>query len=359
MKTFRRLLTAVCAAVVLCASVTPAYAEGADTTDTTMVVVQDGDRTPSLATAIVASSANQSGLDVRSFLGTNADQIASLTGSLGGSASLIDAAANMPTTLSRSNLTAVLADAGAAFDWSGLRSYDELTAGLSSHASTLDGRVTIASASWATQLGMLHAPTLNSPGSLDYSMGQQVPEEGLAFGLALNSTFAALATDFPNLFDDVMSSGLGTPERQAAWNQSMLNASMTMPSSAGDIFNPCTVSMMTMALTGGSGSSGDPRCGSCEVAGEFLAGELASTFDSGFGRSLYNPTDGIYTRGDADFIGAQWLRDAATNTPGAPAELWMFQRETSPGACAFSNYAVTGTLGRTVPDVFSGLRTGN
>lgn len=356
MTRIRRLVAALAVTAGLVAGVAPSAAAADDTTTSTTAPASTAtsERTPSLAAALIAMAANRNGGDVASFVGLNAEGISSLTGAVGGPRSLVEVAELMPSTMSTQTLTAHLADAGAAFDWSRIRSYDELTSNLATHAGTLDGRVTLASASWANQLATLHMPAVSSPGQLDANLGQGVPEEGLAFGLAMNASFAALATDFPDLFDDVMSSGLGTPERADAWNRSMLSAAMNLPSSAGDIFSPCTVSMMNTALTGSTSGPVDPRCGACDAAGEFLSGQLASTLNPGFNRTLRLFGDGVLTNGDVDFIETDWLREAAP--ADGPRPMWMFESTTSAAQCATASRAVEGTLGRTVPDVFSGLR---
>jgi len=138
---------------------------------------------------------------------------------------------------------------------------------LASKAQSIENSVASAGAGWAQRLETLTAPQLLSPNVPQSDVSAQT---AALFGMLLERTTTAFATDFPDLYSQVVNTRISNPQALAAWDRSMEAAFVaSQPDRNDGLLAPCQATLMA-ALSSGQ----DPRlssdCGQCAATGIYL-----------------------------------------------------------------------------------------
>lgn len=238
----------------------------------------------SLSAAMASYYANSKGSTLSQFVLQNPDQAAALLGTTP------DALQALPVDDPKA-LDAAMKTQGLTLDTSGYADLKVAQADLSSKSMSLDAVIVASGANYAEQMASLRAPSLATPVSpgVDTSMASAMPSESLAFGLFLNKSLTDLVVNSPDVFSQIESTGLGTPEAQKAWNTSMMNA---MSASKGDLTSMLPSQCGGVFLSAmASGSAADAAksmpsgkdCGSCLVSGIYSHGQMSLLFNPSMG----------------------------------------------------------------------------
>lgn len=273
----------------------------------------EGSSYDSLSAAMTSYYAESKGMTLEDFVSKNP---AEASGLLGVS---IDTLKTMPTD-DTATLTQSMKLQGATLDMSAYKDMESAKLDLLSKGNTLDAVITTAGASYAEQLAALRAPTLKAPGMpvMDTSMANSMPTESLAFGLFLNKSLTDLVTNSPDVFTQIQASGVGTPEAQAAWKNSMMNAmgnskgdlTSMLPSKCGGVF---LTAMASGSAAEASKNAPSKDCGTCMVSGLYSHGQMSKIFDP-TASSLTPARDTGYVR-EAEWLTMDsWQRNALTNS---------------------------------------------
>lgn len=337
-KFISHLLTAVALTV---ASATPALAEENDNKATY------SGQFDSLAAAMLQFYANKSGVGLPGLLESNSPQVASILGS----PMLAPQIGSVSTT---QDLQARLKLTGVSFDFSSMSSMSDLFAQVNSKAGTIDGKVTLFGAEYASKLAAMQAPSLSMPaldGSSLPTPGSQIPTESLAFGLFVNSSLTNLVANHPNVFAQVQSSGLGSPAALAAWKDSMLKAGTVVGSNLSRLPMPCVAEMLS-GMASGVATATSSACGSCSIAGSYLHNQAGKLLDPTANTSLPGSNNSSPTQTQP------WLQGALQNAnPGLSAQLnQVFAPNASISSCVSSSTAVSGALSNALPGLFGNLK---
>lgn len=351
--TISRLL-AICTAVALSTLAgTPALANPTDSSDeTTTTTVSPtpatssafGAQFESLTAAMLNFYASSSGSSISGLLQQGSPQVASV---LGGT-TMLPALSNAS---SLEDLQQRLKLSGLTLDLSSVTSTSDLFAEVNAKAATLDGRMTLFGANYATALGAMRVPALAMPGLDQSSLSTALPTEGLAFGLFMNASVTNLVANHPDVFAQVRNSGLGTPQALEAWKTSMLQAGTAVGSNLSRLPLPCIGEMLQGMATGVSSGSSS-ACGSCAVAGAYLHNHASTLLDPNANTAIPQP-------GTSDPSQTQpWLQDALNaQNPGLSTQLEQVLGPTgSITACSSSSEAASSALSSMLPGLFSGLR---
>jgi len=300
----------------------------------------------SLAAAMLQFYAAKSGVGLQGLLQSNSPQVANILGSP-------VLAAQIGPVATTQDLQARLKLSGASFDFSSMGNVDDLFAEINAKAGTIDGKVTLFGAEYATKLGQMRMPALTLPtlGTSGLpSAGSQIPVEGLTFGLFMNASLTNLVANHPDVFAQVQTSGLGTPAALAAWKASMLQAGTTTGSNLSRLPMPCIAEMLN-GMASGVSSGSSSACGSCAIAGSYLHNQAAKLLDPSANTALpgSSSSDPSQTQ--------PWLQDALQQAnPGLSAQLnQVFAPNASIASCASASSATLSTLTAALPGLFANL----
>lgn len=300
----------------------------------------------SLAAAMLQFYAAKSGVGLQGLLQSNSPQVANILGSP-------VLATQIGPVATTQDLQARLKLSGASFDFSSMGNVDDLFAEVNAKAGTIDGKVTLFGAEYATKLGQMRMPALALPSVNTAGLplaGSQIPAEGLAFGLFMNASLTNLVANHPDVFAQVQTSGLGTPAALAAWKASMLQAGTTTGSNLSRLPMPCIAEMLN-GMASGAASGSSSACGSCAIAGSYLHSQAAKLLDPSANTALpgSSTSDPSQTQ--------PWLQDALQQAnPGLSAQLnQVFAPNASIASCASASAATSSTLTATLPGLFSNL----
>lgn len=297
------------------------------------------------ASAMLGYYAAQSGLGRDAFVARNATTLGTFLG--------IDAG-----TLARTGFTTELRDqlTGSLFEgFSGTVTTPEIT---------LDTAVTLRGAKWAKDMLTLRYETIKVPKpTVGGSKQPKLPskekrsasgQEELMFGLMYNTSMAELVKSSPDLFAQVASAGVGSPEAAKAFKGAMATA---YSKSSGDLSrmfpSPCSAAFLT-ALSSGSaskaGQAGGSACQPCVVSGIYAHSQMTSAFA---GQAATAPEQVAPTSLQQL---PSWQRDViAQQNPSLSSQLSSSVQQPA-GGCSSSSPAVTGTLSEALPGIFSSLR---
>lgn len=300
----------------------------------------------SLAAAMLQFYAAKSGAGLQGLLQSNSPQVANILGSP-------VLAAQIGPVATTQDLQARLKLSGASFDFNSMGNVNDLFAEINAKAGTIDGKVTLFGAEYATKLGQMRMPALALPSVSTAGLplaGSQIPAEGLAFGLFMNASLTNLVANHPDVFAQVQTSGLGTPAALAAWKASMLQAGTTTGSNLSRLPMPCIAEMLN-GMASGAASGSSSACGSCAIAGSYLHNQAAKLLDPSANTALpgSSTSDPSQTQ--------PWLQDALQQAnPGLSAQLnQVFAPNASIASCASASAATSSTLTATLPGLFANL----
>lgn len=323
------------------------------------------DRYSSLSGALVWYYAGQQGLSVGDYLKTNPTQAASLLGLQ--DPQQLEA---LPEDLGKDEegaadlgaLNRQLNAAGLTLDSRNYDDLDEYGTAVASKANSIDAAVISAGATWAQQLGALRTPALTNPTApgVNGTPATSMPKEGLIFGMFLDRSLTALVSDHPNIFAQVQSSGLGTPESQQAWRSSMQKA---LAGSQAD-FSSMLPSQSGAALLSAM-ASGDPQAAaklgisgqsSCVSAGLYLNSQMARLFSPQTASTLPNSNDSLLSPSEYGNLQDWQKKLLEQQNPNLSTSLQQsLGGGSGPTGCGAASSATSGALGVTLPGVFANL----
>ena len=304
----------------------------------------------SLAAAMVSYWAKQSNSTLSAFAQNNSGQLATALGSTSASGTLTQAAQH--GALTTASVNAALTQSGATLDISGLTSMSGLLTQLQAKSQTLDGQVTTSGANWATQLGGLHSPALDT---------STPTPDALVAGLLYDQGLSNLVATHPTLFAQASASGLGTAAGEQAWANSLASASAATAPKMSSLPNPCMAGMMQSMASGSVAANaglGGMSCGACQVAGTYLHSQFLNIFNPGANSVLPSTTPG--TTNSSSWSTMQgWLQQTATaQNPSLSSQLnSSFGGAGMASSCQGSSAATSGALSATLPGVFGNLGT--
>lgn len=300
----------------------------------------------SLAAAMLNFYASSSGSSLQGLLQSNSPQVANILGSPA-------AAMQLGAVSSTADLQSQLKLSGLGFDFSNMSKMNDFFLEVSSKSSTIDGKVTLFSAEYATALAQMRVPTLSMPTVSSSGLpvaGSQVPPESLAFGLFMNSSLTNLVANHPDVFAQVNASGLGTPSALAAWKSSMLQAGTTVGSNISRLPMPCLADML-QGMASGVASGSSSACGSCSIAGSYLHNQASNLLDPNANTTLPG------TSGATPSQTQPWLQEELGNAnPGLSSQLNQVLAPNSMiGSCIASSSAASSALSSALPGLFANL----
>jgi hypothetical protein len=204
-----------------------------------------------LSAALISVYAAASGIDVNAYLAANGPAISAALGT------------PAPATVT------ALDDTFSERLGTGAGDLNKMLASLSAGANTADGAMTTAAVSLASRLAQVPLDAGASPMASLTGAGS----DGLMFGMFANRSMANFAGNFPDLFSQVASTGLGTPGGVAAWNASRAAAASSLTADmSGSMLNPCGVSLLGAMASGTVSGVGSqvPGCSPCVTAGAYM-----------------------------------------------------------------------------------------
>lgn len=265
-----------------------------------------------LSAALLERYAAQQGTNLSDYLAMNSSQVSSMLGGADlAAASSFDA---LNATVSQKLLGGESSLVGSGFE--------AMLARVASALGTPDGNTIASGVAYANQLSGLQVPTLSAVslpgGGLGANLAAAGPEQ-LAFGLFLNSSLANLVQDAPDVFAQVASTGLGTPEAMSAWRdaQAQAGAELNAGLSSG-LIAPCQAALMGSMASGNVNSGltlGGDDCRPCAVAGTYMHSNMNRLLAPGAG-SLLPVTDDGLTSMEWDSLSDWQQRSIEAANPG-------------------------------------------
>lgn len=329
-------------------SVTPAFADPIDDQMNEM-----GLRYGSLSSAMLDSYAHKEGKALTSFLIGNPGQLANLSGLSSSDPRVQTLLSQVGPGATMSELDAALAASGLTLSSTAYRSVSAAAREVSTKGASMDAAVVAAGMSWASKMVNLRAPELvvpTAPG-LDVSEVTGMPAEGLAFGMFTNRSLNAFVRQFPDVFSQVSTAGIGSASQQNAWNSAMTTA---MNASRPD-FNSMLPSQCGAAfLAGLSGGGYSGSCSPCVAAGRLANGQLQLIFDPSASSVIPNPSDPSLSPTEwANLTPAQRAAITAQN-PSVSGAISSSNGGGSTG-CSAGSGAVQRNVSQTVPSILDFL----
>jgi hypothetical protein len=340
----RRTVAAACAALAVAAGTAPAAADGEG-------IRRLAERYQSLAAAMIINYARASGTDVGGLFSRDPDRFAGMLG-VSDPAALGRLVGSAPDDVA--GLAGVLAGAGMALDLSGVTSLVDVADRVSAAAGTLDARVVAAGAEWAGRLASLRVGDLPVP-TLELQPGRRVPAEGLVFGLALDRSMAALAADHPDVLGTVLRDGTGSPERLAAWRESLERAAGSLRWDLSSLPSPGAARMMEAMASGRVPAGSDPG-DPCVTGGLYAHSMLLRLFDPGENDLVPDRRDGNLSTPEWERT-QDWIRRAmlAQNPRLAERVRLAASSGAAAGECATVAAARAPTVSSLLPGILEAL----
>jgi hypothetical protein len=352
---------------------------GADATSTTSLNNGDASTTTSTTTTVPARELDGEGLEAR-YRSLSVGLVAAYATSTGVDLSslLSDSQLNAAfgSTVTDGNVTS-LDDLEGRLSSSGLVPGsvrgDSLASTIAAAGASPDSMSVIANINLANRLSGLATPELTvpnvganqltSPGMVSEAQLSASPADSLVFGLFANQSLAQFANSAPNLFAQVVASGITDPNQQAAWASARTNAAAAVSSGLGEsLISPCHAAMMA-AMASGNGTAATAitpagaDCSPCIAAGVYMSGQTNRLFNSGSGSPL-TEDDGVISPVEWNLL-PEWQRQAMGGDRVAAS-----QRSASSNAlsarsasnqCAASAAGTSGYLGNNLSGVLRNL----
>lgn len=301
----------------------------------------------SLTAVLLASGAQQSGLNLDSYLAQHSGQLDSRLGGAVLGASSFEELNSRLTTLSFGNSPS----------WGGL------TSSLATSAATPDGSAVIGGIDLTRSLGQLETPTLSMPSLGAAGAILSARPDQLAFGLFMNQSLAATVKDSPDIIAQVRAGQL-SPESQSAFQRGLSSAAESFSGGLGQALpSPCYAGMMLSIANGGGTSaraSGLPSsCGACITAGSYLHGRMGDLFSTG--KYTADATDGKLTPFEWNNLDASTKSAIEELNPQLGKEMSQVQGGSSTSAsntgsaCQSAAAGTTNFLGSNLGGVFGRL----
>lgn len=300
---------------------------------------------PSLASALLGAAAGEAGVPLDRYVRDNMAFAANITGLSTfalSSMDMSDAAA----------FDFALLGAGSGFPSGGLMSPEALLARLAGPG--VDRSITRDAAAFAKSSWTLNMPGTPTAPTPDVDMA------ALGFGLLMNRSFAAMASEFPDLLGQ--NEGVGSDEARTAWQQSMrmafeateVDLARTLPSS-------CLAGMLSVAANGSSSAAEQfAGCdGDCQAAGLYLNQQMLGMWEPSAFSTQPNDDDTI-SQSELERLPG-WVSGAIEGEMSALEEAPVSAADrlssSVSGACATAGPSA-GALSRSLPDLLSALSPG-
>lgn len=244
-----------------------------------------------------------------------------------------------------------------------LRAYGAALVGSGAGA---DAAVASAGAQWAAQIAALHTPAVATPNAPTPTM-PTIPQGSLIFGSYLDKAMTAMVSSFPNVYAQVQSSGVGTPQSQADWNTAMQKAfQATQASPTAGFPDPCA-GILLQAMGSGAvqpsaaSSASCPQASTCIASGLYMHSKMQTLFAPGVTSTI--PTSAPRSGAGSVMPPASWNQLPAwqrqvilSQNPNLKQALAQStQAASAPSACAGATPALSGALATSLPGIFSHL----
>lgn len=346
------LMSLVSSAIALCTAVggltvAPAHADSVDDQ-----MAEMGLRYGSLSSAMLDSYAHKEGKALTSFLMGNPGQLANLSGMSASDPRVQILLSQIGPGSTMSDLDAAMSSSGLTLSSSAYRSVAAAAQEVSTKGGSMDAAVVAAGMSWAAKMVSLRAPELAVPTApgLDVSQVTGMPAEGLAFGMFTNRSLNAFVRQFPDVFSQVSSSGIGSASQQNAWNSAMSSA---MNASRPDFTSMLPSQCGAAFLAGLSGGGYSGSCSPCVAAGRLANGQLQLIFDPSAASVIPNSSDPSLSPTEwANLTPAQRAAITAQN-PSVSGAIASSGGGTS--GCSAGGSAVQRNVTQTVPSILDFL----
>jgi hypothetical protein len=305
----------------------------------------------SLSGAMTESFAAKQGQSLKSFLLAKPGTLANLSGVRSEDVTLL--VGQLGANATAADLDAAMQSNGLAFSSLAYRSVDDAVKQIQATSGSYDAAVVQAGMQWAQALTKLHAPQLVTPSAprLDGSQVTGMPAEGLAFGMFTNRALNSFVRQFPDVFGQVNSNGIGSAADQIAWNKAI--------STAMDAAKPDLTSMLPSKcgaafLDGLAGKSSSTGCGSCSAAGLLANGQLQLIFDPSSGSTLQNPSNPAVTPSEWENLTPAQREAITKQNPTLASALGSGSKSTT--SCTNLNSAVKSNVDSVLPKVIDFLK---
>jgi hypothetical protein len=330
------------------------------------------DRYATLSGALINSQALSQNTSLSDYLSTSRATVYSMPESPTISRlSILDApgaSAILGTRLSATSvgdLNTKLLAAGQGFTNSDYQGMSALVDAVKLKSSTIDGRVTLAGAAWASSLGTLASAKLEAPKITGEPEIPQVPQGALPFGLLINKGLTQMALDSPKLFTQVTQSGVGSASANKAWKSALGSAwSNSQQDLASVVPDSCTGGLLSVVATGDSASANAfKECGlGCRAAGQYMNSELLSLFSKPTQDNKFKPaptTGGTGNKTDKQLesvlpgiLADQALTPTPSEAYGDDLETMLINKSPVCGAVSVSTRTA---MANTLPNVWGSL----
>lgn len=322
-----------------------------------------GTQFTSLTSALMNVYAQQSGMSLGQYIAANSLTISTTQAADGSQASTLNAGGSGQQLAGDSveTVDSQLQAAGLTLDLSRYTSLADMADDVTSKANTADGAVTLAGATWATQLATLRTPGLSSPTVTVPNM-PDVPQEALAFGLLLDQAIAKTVTSAPDLFAQANSTGVGSDALASQFSASMMEAFTASSQDLTSVLpDQCTGGMLAV-MASGDASSADAygSCDtSCVVGGLYLNGQ-ASMMMSPSANSIWgDSSQSLWSNSTLLSIKPWQQQQLLEQNPDLVQQMLAGQQSASTGAaCSTASTSSKAALSDTLPGVFGQLKVG-
>lgn len=314
----------------------------------------------SLSSALTGHYAVQSDMSLTSFLINNAGRAQSLTGS-----SFSNLPANVEMTVD--SFDQYLDNQELTLDPESYLTLNDFARDVANKSDSIDAQVIKASSQWANESSSLRSPSLAAPRApgVDPNANSGVAADSLVFGMFFDRSLTALVSDFPDVFSQAGSAGLGTESSMGAWRQSMLTAADATNQDFSSLMpSPCVGVMLTVMASGNAeaASSQAPAgsdCSPCVAGGLYMNQKLEDLFSGGGIQDPFDYNDIVIT--EEEWLGADpWLQDLVDPEYGAnfspeSHSAKLFDASNKGSGCASASSGVAATADSALPGVFGKL----
>jgi hypothetical protein len=305
----------------------------------------------SLSSAMAGHYAGKQQLAIASYLAGGPGKFGSLSGL--NSTDIKALSTSLPAGATVADLDIALATRGLTLNSKSFSDVSVAAAEIRSKAASLDATVAQAGMNWAQQMLRLRAPELLTPPvpSIDTTQYTSVPAEGLAFGMFMNRSLNALILNFPDVFSQVSSSGVGTKSSQEAWARAMGQA---MTASAPD-FNKMLPTKCGGAFLDALGGKTNQTngCSPCVAAGRLANAQMGLIFDPTKGSTLPDSSSAL-NPSEWDRLTPTQRDQLVKQNPTLADALGRATASSSTG-CSAAGAAVTRNVKDVLPDVLNFL----
>lgn len=226
--------------------------------------------------------------------------------------------------------------------------------------SGLDGQVAATASTWAAMVGSMEMPQLDREELFAGHPAPAVPTDGLLFGIVYDQSLANFFNQ-DGIASAMQTTGLSDSSVQAAWEQSVDDATAMVSQSLGGLLpNSCYAAFLS-SMSGSESLAADfpPECAPCVTSGQYLSSEMQRLIDPTVDSTFYDPSDNVLTASEYSQL-QPWLQDAigSQNSDYAASKSGLQPRLIDPSsmsACMQASQASARVVNDTVDSVMTRL----